>query len=155
MGPATRLAYAKLLMQLASWSLGLSNSASAPSPALSWDEAIVTVLHMGEDPETLDDAAASFGNDCVWAGEHRSISNRLNNAIAWAMPKFSRWGTDPLPRGKQATAAAARRASTSTRMPLPELLLAGIVMTMAWLSKSTGRRIDRAVAAWTGARAYL
>ena len=68
MSPATRLAYAKLQMQLASWSLGLTAAPTEVVEKLSWDDAIATVLHLGADPEELDDAAASFCNDCFWVG---------------------------------------------------------------------------------------
>ena len=154
-GPATRKAYAKLLMQLAAWTLGVTNSPLTVPDSLGWLEAITLVLSMGSDPEVLDDAIAEFTNVCFWKGEHASIGNRLNSAISWSMPQYSKWGSAETPRSKQAAAAAARSGVGSTRLPLPRTVLAAIVMTMAFLERARGRDVDAAIAAWTGAHAYL
>ena len=89
-GPNTRKAYARLLLQLAAWTMGLTPNPLDVPVDLQWEAAIQTILSLGQDAEELDDATASFTNACFWKGEHSSIGNRLNSAISWALPQFSR-----------------------------------------------------------------
>ena len=70
--------------------------------------------------------------------------------LGYTMPTV---GTDQLPRGKQAAAAAVRTSQNSIRLPLPEYILA-VVMTIAWIDWSRGRDFGAAVAAWSGAHAH-
>ena len=65
------------------------------------------------------------------------------------MPQYSRWGQMKLLRVRHASVAAGRRSGNSSRLPLPEPILAAVVMTMAW--GSNGHDVDLAVGAWLGA----
>ena len=71
------------------------------------------------------------------------------------MPQYSRWGQMQFLRVRQASVAAGRRSGNSSRLCLPEPILAAVVMTVAWEATSNGHDADLAVGSWLGAHAYL
>ena len=46
-----------------------------------------------------------------------------------------------LPRVRQASVAAGRRSGNGSRLPLPEPILAAVVMTLAWEGTSNGHNV--------------
>ena len=59
-GINTRKSYAKLIMQLAAWTFGLTQSPLELAPDLTWDQAIRFVLGLRSDLDELNDAMAQF-----------------------------------------------------------------------------------------------
>ena len=60
-----------------------------------------------------------------------------------------------LPRVRQASVAAGRRSGNSSRLPLPEPILAAVAITVAWEATNNGHDVDHAVGAWLGAHVHL
>lgn len=154
-GPKTRVAYGRLLLMLGSWILGRSSTPSAPDPLLDWTSAILAVIEHSSDTEYMDDVLASFLDSAFWAGEHSATGKRVMSALGWALPQFSRWGQARLPRARQSSLAAERRAQLAVRLPLPRPVMCAIIMTMAYLLRANGLPLDMALAVWLGVHAYL
>ena len=110
---------------------------------------------MGNDPGSLDDMVAGFLDASFWAGEHSSLGPRLTSALGSALPQYSKWWSAQIPRTRQASAAAGRRAGNTVRLPLPEAILAAVVTTMVFVCHSNNVALDPALAIWLAAHCYL
>ena len=154
-GPQTRVAYARSLMLLASWILGLSSTPTTPDPLLDWPTAILAVVEHSHCIDTMDDALVSFLDACFWAGEHGAMGKRIMSALGWALPQFSRWGEARLPRTRQGSLAAERRSRPPVRLPLPRPIMCAIIMTMCFLCRAQGLAFDLPLSIWIGVHCYL
>ena len=104
-GPMTQNAHAQSLLLLASWTLGISDSALQTAPTLTWEQGTQSILDLRKSEDELDGMVAVFINA---AFSHTSLGARLASALAWAMPRYSRFGQMKLARVRQASAAAGR-----------------------------------------------
>ena len=116
-GTMTQNAHGQSLLRLASWTLGISDSAFQTAPTLTGEQRIPTILDLGKNEVELDDFVAGFINAALWEGSHSSLGARLASALAWATmgpSEGSSCQTSP-------SVAAGRRSGNSSRLPLPSL----------------------------------
>ena len=138
-GLEARSQYLAALWMLASWGLGRSTTPTRGDPSLSNWDSVMFVKELGEDDLMLDDLCASFLDQAYWAGASSYWGGRLSSAVAWLLPQHQKQGTGALPRLAQSRAAAMVCSPGGTRLPYPEEIIFGLLMTMCYLLENQGK----------------
>ena len=81
----------------------------------------------------VDDLMARLIDEMHADGEDGGMGRKAMAAIRWLLPQFQREGSVPLPRGDAAAVGFRRDAPATSRLPPPELVVAAVVMAVAWL----------------------